>query len=205
EQTFSIDIKTPTYHTEERLSNKFLTLLVRDIHEKSDIIDTIYGVRIEGGTTRISDSTIEFKNKNVIVKDNKFAITEGLLELLFKKKADIAIIQQSDLNNYKSILTLTNAHRKDWNQEKPIRYNASRKYRNYIKEMFKDVPKKGGNLPEYMIVEQNHKIDYVHWDAPNELVDRLRLLIASQAAGNSSLSNEILSIIEELREANIIY
>ncbi|RYA71082.1 hypothetical protein DD595_25375 [Enterobacter cloacae complex sp. 4DZ3-17B2] len=57
EQTFSSDIKTPTYHTEERLSNKFLTLLVRNIHEKSDIIDTIYGVRIEGGTTRIGDST----------------------------------------------------------------------------------------------------------------------------------------------------
>jgi hypothetical protein len=35
-------------------------------------------------------------------------------------------------------------------------------------------------------------------------VERLRLLIASQQAGNNSVNNEIISIIEELREAAII-
>lgn len=49
-----------------------------------------------------------------------------------------------------------------------------------------------------MALKQN--IDYVHWDDPNELVDRLRLILASQAAGNNSHTNEINSIIEELRE-----
>lgn len=48
-------------------------------------------------------------------------------------------------------------------------------------------------------------MDYVYWDDPNELVDRLRLLIAETSAGNNSHTNEIHSIIEELREANIIY
>jgi hypothetical protein len=42
---------------------------------------------------------------------------------------------------------------------------------------------------------------YEYWDDPNELVDRLRLLIASRDAGHSGHENEILSIIEELREA----
>lgn len=37
---------------------------------------------------------------------------------------------------------------------------------------------------------QKNKI--VYWNDPNELVDRLRLLLASQAAGNTSLPNEIL-------------
>ena len=46
---------------------------------------------------------------------------------------------------------------------------------------------------------------YVHWDDPNELVERLRLLDAAQAAGNNNHNNEIMSIIEELREAEIIY
>lgn len=49
---------------------------------------------------------------------------------------------------------------------------------------------------------QKHNL--VYWDNPNELVDRLRLLLASQAAGNTSVSNEILSIFEELYEAGII-
>ena len=56
-----------------------------------------------------------------------------------------------------------------------------------------------------MIARERNQLDYVYWDDLNELVDRLRLLLASQAAGNPSHTNEIISIIEELREAEIIY
>lgn len=45
---------------------------------------------------------------------------------------------------------------------------------------------------------------HTYWNDPNELVDRLRLLVASASAGHSGHHNEILSIIEELREADII-
>lgn len=48
------------------------------------------------------------------------------------------------------------------------------------------------------------KTDYVYWDDANELVDRLRLLFSSRSAGHNGHDNEILSIIEELRESNII-
>lgn len=46
---------------------------------------------------------------------------------------------------------------------------------------------------------------FEYWNDPNELVDRLRLLIASTNAGHEGHENEIESIIEELREENIIY
>ena len=46
--------------------------------------------------------------------------------------------------------------------------------------------------------------DYVHWNDPNKLVDRLRLLDASHRAGNNAHDNEMLSIIEEFREAGLI-
>ncbi|KAL9873249.1 uncharacterized protein ACN2A1_014365 [Glossina fuscipes fuscipes] len=45
---------------------------------------------------------------------------------------------------------------------------------------------------------------YTYWDDPNELVDRLRLLLSSESVGHNNQKNEIISIIEELREANII-
>ncbi len=48
---------------------------------------------------------------------------------------------------------------------------------------------------------QTHNL--VYWNDPNELVDRLRLLLASQSAGNTGVSNEILSIFEELYESGI--
>jgi len=47
--------------------------------------------------------------------------------------------------------------------------------------------------------------NYVYWDNVNELVEILQLLMASRAAANNNHTNEILSIIEELREAKIIY
>jgi len=50
----------------------------------------------------------------------------------------------------------------------------------------------------------DNAIDYVHWDDPNELVNRLRLLEASRQAGHNAHDNEMLLIIEELREAGII-
>ena len=62
-----------------------------------------------------------------------------------------------------------------------------------------------GLLPRTMVAQPGVRQEYVFWDDPNELVERLRLLLASQAAGNSSHSNEIMSVIEELRDAGIIY
>lgn len=44
----------------------------------------------------------------------------------------------------------------------------------------------------------------MYWNDPNELVNRLRLLVASTSAGHTSHNNEITALIEELREANII-
>jgi len=62
--------------------------------------------------------------------------------------------------------------------------------------------KSGKRLPHAMILNDN-AIDYVHWDDPNELMN-LRLFDASHRAGNNAHDNEILSIIEELREAGLI-
>jgi len=67
----------------------------------------------------------------------------------------------------------------------------------------KQKKKSGKGLPHAMILNDN-AIDYVHWDDPNELVDRLRLLDASHRTGNNAHDNEMLSIIEKLREAGLI-
>lgn len=58
--------------------------------------------------------------------------------------------------------------------------------------------------PDLMQYTKNEHVSYTYWNDPNELVDRLRLLIASKSAGHSAHTNEIMSIIEELREENII-
>jgi len=47
--------------------------------------------------------------------------------------------------------------------------------------------------------------EYVYWHKPKELVNRLRFLWSSKMAGYTEHDKEILSIIEQLREEDIIY
>lgn len=51
---------------------------------------------------------------------------------------------------------------------------------------------------------KNSEIVYEYFDDPNEICDRLRLLISSRMAGNNNHIQEINSIIEELRELGYI-
>lgn len=48
-------------------------------------------------------------------------------------------------------------------------------------------------------------IEYMHWDDVNEIVDQLRLIIASKHEGNTSHDNRIHAILSELYEAGVIY
>jgi len=61
--------------------------------------------------------------------------------------------------------------------------------------------KSGKGLPHTMILNDN-AIDYVHWDDPNQLMNRLRLLDASHRAGNNAQRDVVDH--EELREAGFI-
>lgn len=51
---------------------------------------------------------------------------------------------------------------------------------------------------------KNAKIKYLYFDDPNELCERLSLLVSSHNAGNTNHMHEISSIIEELRELKLI-
>jgi len=90
----------------------------------------------------------------------------------------------------------------------PVMGNKGYKYKHVIAPLIK---KSGAGVlkPPFATVPSvmkvtNKKVDYVHWDNSNELVDRLRLLNASRRAGNGAHDNEIQSILEELCEAGLI-
>lgn len=153
----------------------------------------------------IGNTPIDFQFDSIHVGDAKYAKTSGLVELLFKKEPDDSQISSKDLENYKAIIFATNAHKKYYRADETIRENKSFKFKQYIAKMLNVPEHIGKGMPRYKKAKKDAKFDYVYWDDPNELVNRLRLLLASQAAGNSSHTNEIMSIIEELREAEIIY
>lgn len=111
------------------------------------------------------------------------------------------------------MLSHTSAHRKNFQRDGAIIRTASTpKYSKVISKLFPLGKTRGAGVirkPQlkYKVINKSNdsnNVNYTYWDDPNELVARLRLLMASQAAGHTAHDNEIVSIVEELREANII-
>lgn len=61
-----------------------------------------------------------------------------------------------------------------------------------------------GKCLEKTFIPYTENIVYEYYDDPNELVERLMLLVSSKSAGNTNHDQEINSIVEELRERSII-
>lgn len=146
---------------------------------------------------------------------NWYEGTSGLYELLFMKDPDSSKVTENDILRYNEILRKTNAIKQHYSFDKKNQGSKTIKYRTYVKDYQKSqkrtIKKKssssplkrkktGSNYKDYIVARP----ELVYFDDVNELVERLKLLIASQQSGNTGHKNEILSILEELREAGII-
>lgn len=161
--------------------------------------DVPFGVRIQNGKLMLGSAIINVTDKKISVAGRNYVNTKGLHELLFKKSPNSALITDEDRKNYKTMLIDTNVHRRDFDPSKPIKSNKGQKYLEFIKPLFKEVTiQTGDGIP--MLKKWRKNVDFIYWDDPNELVERLKLLVASRDAGNTGLDNEIISIIEELQE-----
>lgn len=225
--------KTITSDTSENNSFTFNpNEYIKKVKKFDSDIDSTYGVRLVSKIYMIGDSPIKFDDDDiVIIKNKKYSNTHGLYELLFMKKPNKHIYTQDDLVFYKEIGINTNLFKRHYLPDAYINGNNSFKYTSIIsklinsekkKNISKNSSKTGGSngssllkkLKNYtkkkiqfkdllMNVEMG-KPSLVYWNNVNELVDRLRLLVSSELAGNNSLNNEIISIIEELKEENLI-
>jgi len=145
---------------------------------------------------------------NIIIDGVRYIGTPDLYELIFKRIPDDLLYMEDDMNKYKTMLLAMNAHKHKHQSQGQLLSNRGYKYKYVIAPLMSITPKiqkkkSGKGLPHAMILNDN-AINYVHWNDPNELVDRLRLLDASHRVGNNVHDNEMLSIIEELREAGLI-
>uniref|UniRef100_A0A6P7H1N5 Uncharacterized protein LOC114349294 n=1 Tax=Diabrotica virgifera virgifera TaxID=50390 RepID=A0A6P7H1N5_DIAVI len=168
------------------LPRKYITEMQADFLNKE--FDHKYVVRFDETSEKllIGNSEINIAGVDVLLKNKRYKGTSGLYELLFKKHP--ANFTDQDVNNYAKIVVATNAHRRHYLSSKQIDGSKLKKY----KKIIAPITEGKGLLMEV----NNNKIDYVHWDDPNELVARLRLLLSSQLAGHTGHTNEINSIIE---------
>nr|XP_022910337.1 uncharacterized protein LOC111421419 [Onthophagus taurus] len=169
------------------------------MYGKRDSIDLRMGIRYDSKTDGwIGSKPVEFTDAHISLDGGKLNIptSSGLYELIQLKAPKN--FTEEDLRKYKEILTFTGAHKQNYTG--PIASNRSEKYIRIIKPLFNSAGETAGSALEV----NSNRIQYKYWDDVNELVDRLRLLHASYAAGNNSHRNEIAYIVEELKEINVI-
>lgn len=164
--------------------------------------DSTFGPRWDPSLNKlmIGNKPLRFdKDNRIYVAEAVYNYTEGLFELLFKKKPLEDVITEHDKVQYGNLINQTSVHRVGFKRDGRPRGSPHIKWKKFISP-YSDVKKSGSGL---MRVTTN-PIDYVHWDDPNELVERLELLIRERDSGHTNHNNEIESIIEELIEARII-
>lgn len=161
----------------------------------------VYGARLENNGLMIGDSEITVDNQdNLIIKGKSYKGTPGLFELIFKSKPEK--FTTTDLNRYKLICKLTNAHRKKYSHNCPLHRNKSLKYKNIIAKLFPSKTKKSTGTG--LSMKNAYNTNIIYYNNINKLVDRMRLLHEAKNAGHSGVDNEIVALTEELRSKGYI-
>ncbi|XP_068087025.1 uncharacterized protein [Anabrus simplex] len=148
--------------------------------------DRTYGVRYENDLFYIGNTEVTLDSKTIVVKRVRYALSEGLLELLFSYIPNSEVYTDSDLEKYKSILRATNAYRRNYDSSAAVNANKSYKYREVISKLFptqqniRHLSASGLRTKMWM-----PRVDYTYWNDPNKLVERLLLLDASRSAGHT--------------------
>ena len=162
--------------------------------------DYIYGPMYFQQVLKLGTKPIVFENDKITIGNRTFPPTVGLHELIFKSHPKH--YNEEDLLNYKDIIQYTDLHKGLNNR---VKSNRGYKYTNIIKPLLSDTPQQTTGKG---LFESNMKYmedtTYEFWNDPNELVERLRLLISERNAGNNNHQNEIYSILEELSESGFI-
>lgn len=199
---------------ESKKANDLFIKYLNKVRDNNSKWDKTFGINVNNDQMFLGNSQLRQIGANIRVGNSEpVKVTSGLLELLFFKKPDSSLVSRVDVSNYKKLLETSGAHK--CTRFNRLKCSKSFKYNEVIKKMFQSHPIGAS------ITEDKNKIktfadevknmrpsannsDTVYFDDPNEIVDRLRLLIASREAGNNGHTNEILSIIEELKELKII-
>lgn len=183
--------------------------------------DTVFGVRYDKSTDRyyigkyevvFDDGQIKLYSNNKKIKS--FRGTPQLYNMLFLKNPAVSH-DKDDIKTFADIINVTNAAYVNYDLRRGFNIKNTNKYKLISQTLIRSptILRKigkydGGNIgltvPENKILN-GRNVDYVYWNSVSELIQSLQLLWSSKMAGNTGHDNEILSIIEELREEGIIY
>ncbi len=197
--------------------------------------DSVFGIRkARDGNFIVGNEPVIISENTISMKGKDYLKTDGLMRWLTSKKLpSIDQYTKEDLQSYREMLKDSGIVDRRTNSSSP----SPSKKRDFVENLInpnlvlrkgKQIKKKGGGgggvgvkataavlkkgiknqIRSGLKVPLNSNYQYVYYDDPNELVDRLKLLYGEQMAGNinnPTIINEFQEIIQELRELGIVY
>ena len=118
-----------------QVASAYLSPYVRN----SRTLDTVFGIRRDEtyGTFMIGDSSVMVDEVDDVTESGViYEGTEGLWELLTKKKVDHSLIMPADMNACKRIFESTEGHLRDNASLNNYKTTRGPKYRNAISRLF---------------------------------------------------------------------
>ena len=155
--------------------------------------DKTFGLRNKDDKFYIGNKEAKIKKNNIILGDREYVSTPGLWELIVATTPDDKIFTNGDYDNYAEIMHSTNdLRRNNEESETKPKANKSWKWKYILKPIWdeKDMYTGNGITPSVPPI-------ILPCD-PVALVERLDILMASKAAGNTGVRNELVSICDEL-------
>lgn len=173
--------------------------------------DGVYGIKeMAGGIKKLGDKEIIFVDGKIIIDDNEYKSTKGLINLLYHRNP--VDYSDEDVVNYsKMIFEDTNA---GLNKNGGVKDNKSEKSELikelYEKRKFMNVTKKRGSIHREPItsgtgLKHTGSPKTIHLPCDkNELLKMLDKYLASHKAGNTGVYNEIVVVCDELKRLGYI-
>jgi hypothetical protein len=172
------------------------------IKDVEDIFDHKYGVRYDPSSEsfKVGNSKLSIVNQDLIIQKKTYKGTKGLYELLFKKAPNN--YTPDDLKQYKEIILKTNAHKRYYQANQQIDGSKLAKYKNIIAPLIlttrEQEEEQQSTSGQGLSKEVNkNAIDLIY-------CGKITFINSISSSRHFNHRNEIISIIEELREANII-
>ena len=162
--------------------NKFAT---------KDEADRTFGLYDKNKKFYIGNKLAIIVDNDLIVGKDEYEGTPGLWELIVSKEPED--FSNDDYQNYAKLMVKSNALRAGNNPEsrKP-KSSKGYKWKNILKGIWE-------NRSKY----EGEGVTVIPSD-PNALLERLDLLLATQAAGHTGVGNELTSICDELKRQGVI-
>jgi len=144
----------------------------------------------------IGNTPIDIRDNNIIIGEREYEGTPGLWELIISKKPDNHIYTVDDFENYAQILVDTSALKQNNNPIEVVpKSSRGWKWAKILSKIWANRKNyEGQGIAPTVVIPAD----------PHALADRLELLLASKAAGNSGVRNELVSVCDELLRQKVI-